>query len=190
MTDNVPTWRRRSLRQILESIGEKPGLEVPAPSIAAPAVNPGSVSRTRRDYTAAELREMAELALQGVPRPGSPAAYELRRCYESGDFERALALVAEVKEKAPDLARLARAAEKAERRAKRGVHIHICKDYPHACGPGGMGPCECKCGAVLELKPGAGLHAWHLPDGTWAPFPDPREAEHPKARRMNGKRGG
>lgn len=165
---------RDRMRSLARALGEVEGVTVPTKR----------VQKARRDYTARELRAMADDALKGIPPAGSPAQHEIRRATIDGDFERANALTAEVKEKAPALARLARAAEKAERRAKRGRHIHICKDFPHPCGPEGMGPCSCDCGAVLELNRREGMHAWHLSDGTWAPFPDPREAEHPKARRL------
>lgn len=76
-------------------------------------------SQQRRNYTARELAEMAANAKQGIPPAGSVADGEIRNAELSGDFERARALREEVKERAPDLARMARAQAKAERRAKR-----------------------------------------------------------------------
>lgn len=161
------------LSAIATAFGEQPGFEKRTP-------------KQRRDYTARELREMADNALQGIPPASSPARAMIARAQLAGDFERANALTREVKEKATALARLARAAEKAERRAKRGAHIHICKDWPSGCGPDGMGPCECKCGARAITS--AGRVVWRRKDGTEDPFPDPREADHPKARQFNGGR--
>jgi hypothetical protein len=56
-------------------------------------------------------------------------------------------------------------------------HAHECKYYKagedsEACEDG----CVCECGAHLEMGPtfaADGLWAWHLPDGSWAVFPDP-----------------
>jgi len=73
--------------------------------------------RTRRDYTARELHEAADLAEQGHPRPGSPAVLDIMHAERSGDFQRANALRNEVRELAPALRRMARAAERSERRA-------------------------------------------------------------------------
>lgn len=171
---------RRRLREIASAIGERTGVEVPATMIDAPRHR---VRKERRDYTARELRAMADAAAKGDPPAGSPAQAEIRRAMDTGDFERANALTREVKEKAPALARLARAAEKAERRAKRNAaHIHICKhgftDMGHD------GPCLCSCGAELVMGPTFsvdGNWAWQLADGSFAKFPDPREASHPRA---------
>lgn len=80
---------------------------------------PAITSKQRRDYTARELEAMALNAREGIPPAGSVADHDIRRAELSGDFERALALRAEVKERAPDLARMARAQRKVERRAKR-----------------------------------------------------------------------
>lgn len=79
---------------------------------------PKITSKQRRDYTARELEDMAANAREGIPPAGSVADHEIRKAELSGDFERALALRAEVKERAPDLARMARAQRKAERRAR------------------------------------------------------------------------
>lgn len=80
---------------------------------------PKVTSKQRRDYTARELEAMAVNAREGIPPAGSVADHDIRRAELSGDFERALALRAEVKERAPDLARMARAQRRAEKRAQK-----------------------------------------------------------------------
>lgn len=95
------------LRRLVKALGEVAGVAVPI----------ARVQKARRDYTPRELHAMADDALQGIPPAGSPAAHEIKRATIAGDFERANALVGEVKEKAPALRRMARAAERAERRA-------------------------------------------------------------------------
>lgn len=95
------------LRRLVKALGEVAGVAVPI----------ARVQKQRRDYTARELRAMGEDALQGIPPASSPAFHEIKRATIAGDFERANALTNEVREKAPALLRLARAAERAERRA-------------------------------------------------------------------------
>lgn len=173
----TPDAPRSTMAEIAKALGEIQGVAVPV----------NRVAKQRRDYTARELRAMADDAKNGIPPASSPAAAEIRRSQTEGDFERANALIREVKEKAPALDRMARAAEKAERRAKRGQHIHICMDYPNPCNPanGGMGPCRCKCGAKALLSDADPVRVvWRRPDGTDDPFPDPREAEHSQVRRL------
>ncbi len=75
------------------------------------------VTKNRRDYTARELRDMANRALEGNAPAGSVADVVIRRLELEGEYLKALELRAEVKAKAPTLDRLARAAERAERRA-------------------------------------------------------------------------
>jgi hypothetical protein len=80
---------------------------------------PGRVERGRRDFTSRELFAMADEAAAGRALPNSSADGMLRTAMARGDFERAAAIVREIKERAPDLRRLARAADRAERRAAR-----------------------------------------------------------------------
>lgn len=72
----------------------------------------------RRDYTARQLEDMAMNAREGIPPAGSVADGQIREAEQAGDFTKALALREEVKERAPDLARMARAQRRAERRAE------------------------------------------------------------------------
>lgn len=97
------------LGAVAKALGEIDGREV----------NVVRVKKNRRDYTAKELRDMADRAAAGDAPAGSVADVQIRRSEMGGDFERARALRLEVKAKAPALARLARAAEKAERRARK-----------------------------------------------------------------------
>lgn len=83
--------------------------ETPAPSVIT--------SKQRRDYSARQLEEMATNAREGIPPAGSVAAGQIRDAEQRGDFTAALVLREEVKERAPDLARMARAQRRAERRA-------------------------------------------------------------------------
>lgn len=173
MSDSQPIKPGSVLSSIAAAFGEQPGFQKRTP-------------KQRRDYTARELAEMADNALQGIPPATSPARAMIAVAQLAGDFERANALIREVKEKAIDLRRMARAAERAERRAAKRArgHIHICNT--EQCSEEGMGPCRCECGAVLVMGPTYsvdGRWVWQLTDGTFAPFPDPREAEHPRARR-------
>jgi hypothetical protein len=78
---------------------------------------PAVTAKKRRDYTARELEEMATNARDGIPPAGSVADGQIRDAEMRGDYTLSLALREEVKERAPDLARMARAQRKAERRA-------------------------------------------------------------------------
>lgn len=175
-----------SLADVARVLGEVAGVGIPITKV--PTIDVSRAPRFRRDYTPLELYEMADNAAAGTPPPFSPARLWIAQAQMSGDFERAAALTREVKELAVDLRRMARAAEKAERRAKRGGHIHICKDWPNGCGPDGMGPCVCKCGARAIMSETSTRIVWRRKDGTEDPFPDPREADHPKARQFDGGR--
>lgn len=56
------------------------------------------------------------------------------------------------------------------------MHAHRCRYGPEKC----PGSCACVCGAQLRKGPtfkDDSLWAWQLPDGSWAPFPDPNEEQ-------------
>lgn len=111
--------RRGNLRRLAQAF-EHPGPDTGNLDVQRiPTVAVERVEKFRRNYTARELFEMADNAAAGTPPPFSPARLWIERAQLSGDFERAAALVREVKELAPALRRLARAAEKSERRASR-----------------------------------------------------------------------
>lgn len=176
--------RARSMRQIAQILGETPGAEGTAPLHRVGTSDVRRIPKGRRDYTARELREMASRAAAGDAPAGSVADHAIRRAELTGDFERARALRLEVKEQAPALARLARAAEKAERRAARRLaHVHRCQYHPLVCNPHDgdyMGPCRCKCGAVqvFGYRVVAGVRGsvwWRSENGALVPWPDPRE---------------
>lgn len=69
--------------------------------------------------TSRELYELAALAREGIPPATSTAAKLIREAEQGGDFAGARRLRDEVKERAPDLERVARAKEKLERKAAR-----------------------------------------------------------------------
>jgi hypothetical protein len=74
---------------------------------------------TRHQYTSRQLAEMADNAAKGIAPPNSPAALEIVKAEQSGDFGRAVALRAEVKELERGLRRLARARRSDERKTEK-----------------------------------------------------------------------
>jgi hypothetical protein len=97
---------------------------------SADALNDPRVVRVRRyeveptrrreepTQSARELFAIAEAARNGIPPAGSPAARQIREALERGEFTLARTLGDEVKERAPDLLRIAEAQEKRERRRR------------------------------------------------------------------------
>jgi hypothetical protein len=65
------------------------------------------------------LYEMAEQAREGIPPATSSARKMIDEAQEGGDFSKAIKLRDEVKERAGELVRIAKAQEKRERRAQR-----------------------------------------------------------------------
>jgi hypothetical protein len=79
--------------------------------------------------------------------------------------------------------RMASEIAEADRDPSHPDHVHVCVAIVSGdsgqCGPDGMGPCTCTCGATVEHRDDAPDPAapnwWLLADGTWSKFPDPRE---------------
>lgn len=115
-----PSRGERALARTIASMGAAmSGADRREAAARRPGKRPKGRERPTPKRSARELLRMADDARQGTPPATSPARTLIDEAALAGDFERARTLTEEVKERAPDLDRLAAAQAKRERRAAR-----------------------------------------------------------------------